>query len=67
MSPYLFVLYMEKLALIQEKVDAQVWEPVSISISRPKVSHLCFSNECLLFIKETSSQAMLIKQTLDAF
>lgn len=64
----LFVLCMEKFVLlIQGKVDAQIWEPVSVSPSGPKVSHLFFADDCLLFIKANSTQALLVKQTLDAF
>lgn len=68
MSPYLFLLSMEKLALlIHEKVDLNLWELVSIFSSRPKVSHIFFADDDLLFIKATFSQTQLAKEILDAF
>lgn len=43
LSPYLFVLCMERLALnIQYKVDSNIWHPVSVAPGGPKISHfLC--------------------------
>lgn len=50
MSPYLFVLCMEKVALlIQEKVHEHKWLPIQVSRGGLLVSHLFFADDCLLF------------------
>lgn len=68
MSPYLFVLCMEKLALlIQEKVQANEWLPVKISKDGPAISHLFFADDCLLFVKAKPSQVKLVRDVLNAF
>lgn len=68
MSPYLFVLCMEKLSLlIRQKVQANLWKPVAISRTGPAISHLFFVNDCLLFAQAKAAQVRLIKQTLDDF
>lgn len=49
MSPYVFVLCMEKLSLlIQEKVQAKKWQHVKITKEGPTFSHLLFADDCLL-------------------
>lgn len=66
--PYLFVLCMEKLALlIQEKFHNDQWQSVRISKNGPQVSHLFFTNDCLLFTGAKISQVRLVQQVLDDF
>lgn len=68
MSPYLFLLCMEKLALlIQEKVDANQWQPIKIGTNGPAISHLFFAYDCLLFTRDKASQVRLVKDVLQAF
>nr|KYP52498.1 hypothetical protein KK1_025618 [Cajanus cajan] len=68
LSPYLFLLCMEKLALlIQQKVFDRVWQSVKVSKGGPEISHLLFANNCLLFIKATCGQVKLVKEVLDIF
>lgn len=68
MYPYLFLLWMEKLALlIQEKVDANQWLPIKICNDGPVILHLFFAEDCLLFIRAKSSQVRLLKEVLQAF
>lgn len=68
MSPYLFVLCIEKLALmIQEKFQAKKWLPVKISKNGPAISHLFFANDCLIFVRAKTSQVKVVKEVLDAF
>lgn len=68
MSPYLFVLCMEKLAiLIQEKITAKQWQPVKISKNGPPISHLFFADDCIFFTKAKTSQVLLVQEVLNAF
>lgn len=57
MSPYLFVLCTEKLALmIQELVTSKKWHPVKITKQIPTISHLFFAYDFLLFTMAKFSQ-----------
>lgn len=68
LSPYLFVLCMEKLAiLIQEKVHERKWLPVKISKNGPAISHLFFVDDCLLFTQAKASQARIVRDVLHDF
>ncbi|XP_062021276.1 uncharacterized protein LOC133737799 [Rosa rugosa] len=68
LSPYIFVLCMEKLAhLIQSAVDIGAWKAVRTSQSGPKVSHLFFGDDLMLFAEATHDQARILKQCLDIF
>lgn len=68
MSPYLFLLCIEKLALrIQTKVANNDWLPIRISDSGPAISHLFFADDCLLFTKAKASQVKLVQEVLDTF
>ncbi|KAL6216513.1 hypothetical protein ACLB2K_009736 [Fragaria x ananassa] len=66
LSPYLFVLCMEKLShLIHAIVDAGKWKPVKAS--SPPISHLFFTDDLILFCKASCSQARSVKKCLDMF
>lgn len=66
--PYLFVLCMEKLALlIQDHVNNGTWHPVSVSRDGPVISHLFFANDVLFFTKAKLSQVSLVSKVLDRF
>ena len=68
MSPYLFVLCMEKLArMIQMKVDERSWHPILLSRQGPAISHLLFADDVLLFCKVKKSQVRVVLETLDKF
>ena len=68
LSPYLFILCMEGLsALIQNKVEAGLWKPVKVSRDGPRISHLLFADDVLLFSKATVSNVRLLCDTLDMF
>lgn len=57
LSPYLFVLCMERLAhMIQHEVGAGRWKPVTISQGGPGITHLFFANDVLLFAKAEVAQ-----------
>ena len=68
LSPYLFILCMEKLALlIVNKVKLGAWLPVKVSRPDPANSHLFFASSYLLFVQAKSSQAWLVSYLLDDF
>lgn len=67
-SPYLFVLVMEKLAhLIQAEVHEGSWLPFKLKRQGTTVSHVFFADDLILFAEATSDQAAIIKACLDDF
>ncbi|BFG41163.1 hypothetical protein CerSpe_274360 [Prunus speciosa] len=68
LSPYLFVLCMEKLShIIQQSVQDKAWKPVQICQSGPFISHLFFADDLILFGKASVNQAIVMKNCLDGF
>lgn len=68
LSPYLFVLYLERLGhMIYGKVNKGFWKPITLSRGGPSFSHLCFADNLILLAKADSSQALIIRDTLTAF
>jgi hypothetical protein len=57
MSPYLFVICMEKLScMIAKKVNKRQWKPVQVTRGGPEISHLLFADDILLFTSAKCSQ-----------
>ncbi|XP_061350094.1 uncharacterized protein LOC133295304 [Gastrolobium bilobum] len=68
LSPYLFVLCMERLAhLISQAVDHMRWKPVRIKRGAPQISHLFFADDLLLFAEASQEQVLIIQQALHIF
>lgn len=68
LSPYLFVLCIEKLSHIVLEADSNKrWKLVKASQSGPTVSHLFFANDLILFAESSSKQARVMKHCLDKF
>lgn len=68
LSPYLFILCMEKLSLaINNAVFQGEWEPIQITSTWPQVSHLLFADDVLLFIKARNSQLRFVTDLFDRF
>ena len=68
LSPYLFILCMEKLSIaINNAVLQGNWEPIRMSSTSPHISHILFSDDVLLFTKAKNSQFRFIKDLFDRF
>lgn len=68
LSPYIFVLCMEKLShIIQKKIHDHDWKPLQVSRGGPFISHLFFADDLILFGKASTNQAFLMKNCLDEF
>lgn len=68
LSPYLFVLIMEKFAhLIQTEVEEDNWKPFRLRKNGTCISHLFFADDLFLFAEADMDQAAIIKAYLDDF
>lgn len=68
LSPYLFVLCMEKLShSIQTAVEMGHWKPIQSSHSGPHSSHLFFADDLILFSEASSTQATVMKGVMNLF
>lgn len=68
LSPYLFVICMEKLSLfIDNKVKIGEWKPLISGRQGPTVSHLLFDDDLLLFISASVSQVQVVNMTINEF
>lgn len=66
--PHLFILYMECLAyIINKKVLTRKWIPYLVSCKGPKISHLFFANDLVLFGESSLSQMEIILKCHDKF
>ncbi|CAL1413222.1 unnamed protein product [Linum trigynum] len=68
LSPYLFVLCMERLShRIQQAVTKKLWKPLQLSKNGPKISHLFFADDFFLFAEAEGRQIDIIRKCLDDF
>ncbi|PNY05589.1 ribonuclease H [Trifolium pratense] len=68
LSPYLFIICMEKLSIsINNAVLQKTWDPVHISKFGPKLSHLLFADDVLLFTKAKNSQIKFMTELFERF
>ncbi|CAL1388052.1 unnamed protein product [Linum trigynum] len=68
LSPYLFVLCMERLS---HRIDAVLhsgqWKAIRLTRNGPPLTHLFFADDLLLFAEAETRQIRIIKQCLDDF
>ncbi|CAL1402102.1 unnamed protein product [Linum trigynum] len=68
LSPYLFVLCMERLS---HRIDAAFhsghWKPIRLTRNGPPLTHLFFADDLLLFAEAETRQIRIIKQCLEDF
>ena len=68
LSPYLFVLCMERLAHdINEMVHQGTWKPIILSWGGLPLFHLFFADDLILFEKTSISQVDIIHTMLSTF
>ena len=68
LSPYIFVLCMEKLShLIHQKLIDGDWKPVKTSRGGPEILHLFFADDLILFGQASLHQAAIMREALDVF
>lgn len=68
LSPYLFVLCMERLChLIESAVKNKKWKPINLSRGGPKLSHICFADDLILFAEASVAQIRVIRGVLEKF
>jgi len=68
LSPYLFVLCMERLChQIEISVASKEWKPINLSLGGPKLSHICFADDLILFAEASVAQIRVIRQVLERF
>ena len=66
MSPYLFVLCMERLChQFDLSVAKKEWKPISLSRGGPALSHVCFADDLILFAEASISQIRVIRKVLE--
>ncbi|CAA7036314.1 unnamed protein product [Microthlaspi erraticum] len=68
LSPYLFVMCMERLChLIERSIDEKEWKRISLSRGGPKLSHICFADDLILFAEASVGQIRVIRRVLEKF
>ncbi|KAL5837411.1 hypothetical protein ACOSQ3_014580 [Xanthoceras sorbifolium] len=67
-SPYIFVLCMEKLShIIKSSLDAKRWKPIKASRGGPDISRLFFADDLILFSQASLQQASTMRRCIDEF
>ncbi|GKV23692.1 hypothetical protein SLEP1_g33394 [Rubroshorea leprosula] len=68
LSPYLFILVMERLAhMIQKRVASRTWQPFKLSRGGVSLSHLFFADDLMLFAQASTAQLDIIMDCLNQF
>lgn len=68
LSPYLFVLCMERMChLIDVSIATKDWKPICLSRGGPQLSHICFADDLILFAEASIPQIHIIRKVLEEF
>ncbi|XP_072080961.1 uncharacterized protein [Arachis hypogaea] len=67
-SPYLFVIGMDKLShLIEDWVQKGLWKAIRVGREGPDISHLMFTDDLLLFAEATIDQIKEVTGVIETF
>jgi hypothetical protein len=68
MSPYLFVLSMDKLThIISDAIETGKWKAMRAGRHGPLISHLMFADDLLIFGQATTETMTAVREALDKF
>jgi len=68
LSPYMFVSCMKRLSqLISVAVDNELWKPIQVGRKPPKLSHLAFVDDLIIFVEASMEQVEVTSTCLDFF
>ncbi|XP_061338861.1 uncharacterized protein LOC133285627 [Gastrolobium bilobum] len=68
LSPYLFVLAMEKLShIIETAANGGLWKPIRAGKGGPKISHILFADDLMLFLEVDEEQLHVLLRCLNLF
>lgn len=68
MSPYLFVMCIEKLSqIITCRVNAGEWKGIKFANQGPSISYILFAHDIILFSKASCEQAPIMKECIETF
>lgn len=68
LSPYLFAICLERLSqIIENAVDKKNWTPFKFGRNGPKISHIFFADDLVLFGEATEENITNVMDCLDAF
>ena len=66
--PYLFLLYAKGLlVLLKNSIDQWLLKAVATCQGGPKISHLLFANDSLIFCRETSEECSNLEKVLETY
>lgn len=67
-SPYLFVLTVERLGhVITKSVESGRWKPIVLGKGGPSLSHLFFADDLVLFGEASLENAKTMQKVLEQF
>lgn len=68
LSPYLFIMCIEKLSqIISCRVNSGDWKGIKLAKHCPIISHVLFADDIILFSKATHEQAYIMKESIEVF
>lgn len=68
LSPYLFVMYMEKLSsMIDMAVNMETWNPIVPCRGGPHLSHMFFTDDLIMFSKANPQEVKHVMHVINRF